>query len=258
MTKNAPAKVNIFLKITGTRENYHTLASRFVRVDSLYDILTFVPKSENKEGLELIGDFSCHNKNNTITKAFNALCEMGYKKSLDELASQYALHVIKQIPEGAGLGGGSSDAATFLHMCNEVANLGCTIKELAKIGESIGADVPFFVYGFSGANVTGVGEIIEPFEENLPTLELVTPPLTCNTKAVYEHFRANRLGCIDLDLANQMLQLDSHTLLTQYEAVSLNDLMPSALSLYPQLAAYIEPGWCMSGSGSTLFRIRNG
>jgi 4-diphosphocytidyl-2-C-methyl-D-erythritol kinase len=250
--------VNIFLKITGIRENYHTLASRFVRIDSLYDTLAFGPKIENEEGLELIGNFSCLNKNNTITKAFNALSEAGYKEALNNLSSQYALHVTKRIPEGAGLGGGSSDAATFLHMCNEMANLGCTTKELADIGQKVGADVPFFVHGLKVANVSGIGEIIEPYEESVPLLELLTPPFTCNTKAVYEHFRANRLGCIDLDLADEMFKLDSHTLLTQYDAVSLNDLMASALSLYPQLAAYIEPGWCMSGSGSTLFRIKNG
>lgn len=258
MTQNAPAKVNIFLKITGTRGNYHTLASRFVRVESLYDTLSLVPKTSDEEGLELIGDFSCPNKSNTIIKALNALFEAGYKDKLDDLLTKYALHVIKRIPEGAGLGGGSSDAATFLQMCNEGARLGCSDEELARIGVKVGADVPFFVYGFASANVSGIGEVIEPFEETPLSLEIVTPPLTCNTKNVYEHFRANRLGFIDMDLANEMLKLDSHTLLTQFEAVSLNDLMISALALYPQLAAFIEPGWSMSGSGSSLFRIKNG
>jgi len=258
MIKNAPAKVNIFLKITGIRGNYHTLASRFVRVESLYDTLSLVPKTSDEDGLELIGNFSCPNKNNTLSKAVSVLSEAGYKDGVDEILSKYALHVTKRIPEGAGLGGGSSDAATFLHICNEVGNLGCSISELAQIGVKVGADVPFFIYGFEGANVSGIGEIIEPFSQASLELELVTPPFTCNTKNVYEHFRQNRLGCIDLDLAKEMLDLDSHTLLTQFEAVTLNDLMISALALYPQLAAFIEPGWCMSGSGSSLFRIKNG
>lgn len=258
MRQNSPAKVNIFLKITGTRGEYHTLASRFMRVESVYDTLSLIPKTSDEDGLELIGNFTCPNKNNTLVKAVNALSEAGYERSIQEIISKYALHVIKRIPEGAGLGGGSSNAATFLLMCNEIANLGCSVEELAQIGVKVGADVPFFIYGYEAANVSGIGEIIEPFSENVPELELVTPPLTCNTKNVYEHFRQNRLGCIDKDLANEMLLLDSHTLLTQYEAVSLNDLMVSALSLYPQLAAYIEPGWCMSGSGSSLFRIKNG
>lgn len=258
MIKKAPAKVNIFLKITGTRGDYHTLASRFVRVDWLYDTLSFEPKMDKDEAFELIGDFSCPNKNNTIFKAANLLLESKKGLKVSKLLDAYALHVKKSIPEGAGLGGGSSDAATFLHMCNEAAGLKYTTKELAEIGSKVGADVPFFVYGFKSANVRGIGEIIEPFEENTPSIEIVTPPFTCSTKNVYEHFRKHRLGFIDSDLASKMLTLDSHTLLTSYEASSLNDLMVSALALYPQLTAYINPGWCMSGSGSSLFRMKDG
>ncbi|MCK4738256.1 MAG: 4-(cytidine 5'-diphospho)-2-C-methyl-D-erythritol kinase, partial [Sulfurimonas sp.] len=164
----AYAKVNIFLKITGIRGNYHEIISRFMRVRSLYDELSFVAK-EVKE-FKIIGNFSCTTEQNTIYKAYTALIETlneSETESLKNLMSKYAVHVDKNIPAFAGLGGGSSDAATYLKMCNEVLHLGLSQNELATVGLKVGADVPFFIYGFDSANVGGIGEVVEEFKEPL-------------------------------------------------------------------------------------------
>lgn len=141
----AYAKVNIFLKITGMRGDYHEIVSRFMRVDSLYDELSFVAKQED-EGFKIIGEFSCTTEQNTIYKAYLALLKILDKESADllkNLMSRYGVKVDKRIPAFAGLGGGSSDGATFLKMCNEVLHLGLSQNELAAAGVKVGADVPF-------------------------------------------------------------------------------------------------------------------
>lgn len=191
----AYAKVNIFLKITGTRDNYHEIVSRFMRVNSLYDELCFKPK--NKDGFEIIGEFSCLTEQNTIYKAYVALLEATASASLEKLMNSYAVEVKKSIPAFAGLGGGSSDAATYLKMCNEVLHLGLSLNELAVIGLKVGADVPFFIYGFESANVSGIGEIVEEFKEDSLNFEVFTPDVEISTPKVYQVYREHFFNPID-------------------------------------------------------------
>ena len=91
----AYAKVNIFLKITGLREEYHEIISRFVLVNSLYDELSFTPKDKNE--FEIIGNFSCATEQNTIYKAYEALLEFTKSTSLENLMKKYAIKVDKNI-----------------------------------------------------------------------------------------------------------------------------------------------------------------
>ncbi len=144
MIKKSYAKVNIFLKIAGKRDNYHQLVSRFVRVHSLYDFIKF-EKRACKE-FTLIGNFTCETKKNTIYKAYKILEEKCPK--VKEFFKENCVIVEKNIPEFAGLGGGSSNCAVFMLMTNEVCNLKLSKDELAKIAIKIGADVPFFIYEY--------------------------------------------------------------------------------------------------------------
>ncbi|MGB3751241.1 MAG: 4-(cytidine 5'-diphospho)-2-C-methyl-D-erythritol kinase, partial [Arcobacteraceae bacterium] len=103
MTKKSYAKVNIFLKVVGKRGDYHELASRFVRVKNLFDIMSFEKGSFEEFTLE--GDFGCQTKQNTIYKAYVALSKLS-----DEVKNYFRTHKVvvnKKIPEFAGLGGGS-------------------------------------------------------------------------------------------------------------------------------------------------------
>jgi 4-diphosphocytidyl-2-C-methyl-D-erythritol kinase len=251
MIYHAYAKVNVFLKIIGKRDNYHEILSRFILVKNLYDVLEFREKT-TEDAFELHGEFGCTLTQNTLYKAYKATCKAGYEKQLKELFTQNSLHVKKNIPSFAGLGGGSSDAATFLHMMNKQANLNLDNDKLAEIGLSVGADVPFFIYGYESANVSGIGEIVEEFKEEPLHVETFTPAINCDTAAVYRAFRENYK--IDVDLANKMKKMKSKELLNRYDDIILNDLFVAALNVHKELESYRKKDWYFSGSGSSFFR----
>ncbi len=251
MSYKAFAKVNIFLKITAFRGDYHELVSRFMIVENLFDELEFRKKSKNVE-FELVGDFGCPLESNTIFKAYKALLKEGYAKAKDFLQS-YSLHVSKNIPSFAGLGGGSSDAAAFLKMLNSEASLGMDLDKLSYIGSKVGADVPFFVYGFKSANVSGIGEIVKEFDEENLLLDIKTPPIECDTSKVYKKFRKDPK--FDKKTAEIFKETPSRQLLENNGREDLNDLFNPAKELYPSLLKYALTGWFFSGSGSSFFRI---
>lgn len=251
----AYAKVNIFLKITGHKDGYHTLLSRFMRVEDLYDTIKFVPCKcdtftiEGCEGIPL--------ESNTIYKAYKALND--YTGDLDILNFFYAHKVIvtKRIPSQAGLGGGSSDAAAFMHLVKEVCNLLISTDQLAKLGSAIGADLPFFIYNYPSANVSGYGEIVEPFDESPLPLELYTPDIGCDTALVYKTFKQHLLHNISFSSFAGWDKMDSKTILERIaDPIALNDLYNAALIAYPELKKVVREGWFFSGSGSTFFRLK--
>lgn len=249
---NAFAKVNIFLKITGKRGDYHTISSRFVRVNSLYDTLWFEEKE--KSDFEIKGNFNCPIKDNTIYKAYSALLEATKSEQLIAWMQTHTLCVEKRIPSFAGLGGGSSDASTFLHMCNDILELGLTKETLAKIGAKVGADVPFFVYGYPSANVSGIGEIVESFTEPSLEFEINTPNIDIRTPTVYQYYRQNLYSPISEHEAHRLEQTASIDILRSMSPKEANDLYPSALGCYSELCE--QEGWFFSGSGSSFFRLK--
>ncbi len=254
----AYAKVNIFLKITGTRGNYHEIISRFMRVDSLYDELSFVAKNRDDD-FKIIGEFSCKTEQNTIYKAYIALLDSlnePLAASLKNLINKYAVNVKKNIPAFAGLGGGSSDAATFLKMCNEVLDLGLSQNELALIGLKVGADVPFFIYGYDSANVSGIGEVVEEFKEKLLDFEIFTPKIEISTPKVYKTYRESFYNPIDGFEAEMLKKTASIDILKNMSADKANDLFKPALEAYKELKNYYKHGYYFSGSGSSFFRVK--
>ena len=255
MQYKAHAKVNIFLKIVGTRGNYHELVSRFMLVPNLFDTLSFVPKKTNAP-FELVGDFNCALEHNTLYKTFVAIQKHGYAKAVEAVMAEYALDVKKVIPTGAGLGGGSSDSATFLKMLNDKAHLGLSTETMMDIGSEVGADVPFFVSGYESANVSGIGEIVEKFDEKALDIEVFTPSLACNTALVYKTYREYFLQTMNQSQALEMVAMKSPELLASFSKEELNDLFPACLKAYPKLGDYAKEGWFFSGSGSSFFRLK--
>jgi 4-diphosphocytidyl-2-C-methyl-D-erythritol kinase len=253
---DAPSKLNIFLKIVGRREDgYHLISSRFVRYDALRDKLWF--ENASAKGFDIVGDFNCPIENNSIYRAFTQLSRIYPSKELFDFAAAHKVIVYKQIPSGAGLGGASSDAATFLMMINEAAGLKLSNEELTQVGAKVGADVAFFLSGYAAANVSGIGEKIEPFSEITPRFTLKTPPILCETPKVYQTFRLNYSDRAQSNakLADRLLTMTSADILrAEYEAQDLNDLLLPALKSYPELMEYREDGWFFSGSGSAFFR----
>ena len=250
----AYAKVNICLKITGQRGDYHEIFSRFVLVDGLYDTLTFVSKED--EAFSILGSFSCTTEQNTIYKAYVALLEETGSDALVRLSQTHAIKVEKKIPAFAGLGGGSSDAATYLLMCNEVLHLGLSREQLAIVGAKVGADVPFFIYGFQSANVTGVGEIVQAFDEPNLNIQTITPNIEISTPKVYQTFRKQFYKVLGPQEVSRLSTLSSAEILSSMTPTEANDLFEPALLCYPELQKQQHEGWYFSGSGSSFFTVR--
>jgi len=248
----AYAKVNVFLKITGMRGEYHTLSSRFMRVKDLFDTLWFEEKATPE--FEIRGNFDCEIQSNTIYKAYKHLLAVTRSDKLSSFFESHAVCVDKKIPSFAGLGGGSSDAATFLRMSNEELELGLSLNELAEIASHIGADVPFFVYGYESANVSGIGEVVERFDEPLIDFEVITPDIQISTPAVYRYYREHLYAPISSEDAAKLESASSRDILASMSPKEANDLYPSALGCYSELSE--KEGWFFSGSGSSFFRIK--
>ena len=252
---NAHAKVNIFLKITGYKDGYHTLMSRFVKVPDLYDTIEFVPCDCETFTIEGCDDVPL--ESNTIYKAFTALNDFTGDLDILNFFYKHKVVVTKRIPSQAGLGGGSSDAAAFMRLVKETCKLLISTDDLADIGSKVGADVPFFIYDYDSANVAGFGELVMPFEEPPLSLDIFTPDIGCNTAEVYKTFNTYLLRNVDLTSFFGWDKMDSRTLLTLIgDPVALNDLFPAAMAICPELEKAKKEGWFFSGSGSSFFRLK--
>ena len=248
MTIKAHAKINTFLKITGHKNGYHTLLSRFVKVPHLYDVISFVPSICENFTIEGCGDVPV--ESNTIYKAYKAMnIESDFFKN-------HKVVVEKNIPSGAGLGGGSSDGAAFMRLFSEVCKLNIDTPTLAKIGSTVGADIPFFVYDYDAANVSGFGEVVEEFKDEQFEIELYTPNIHCDTALVYKTFKKELFDTIETTSFKDWESLSSKEILSKVDAVMANDLYRASLIAYPKLLEVAPKDWYFSGSGSTFFRIK--
>ena len=124
------------------------------------------------------------------------------------------------------------------------------------LGSEVGADVAFFTSGYESANVSGIGEIVEKFDENALDIEVFTPSLACNTALVYKTYREYFLQSMNQALALKMVALNSSEVLSRFSKEELNDLFPACLKAYPSLGDYAKKGWFFSGSGSSFFRLK--
>ncbi len=150
----APAKLNLFLNITGQRANgYHELQTLFQFID-VCDYLTFEPNRSGKINITP-GIEGVRTEDNLIYKAAAALRAYG------EAELGASINLEKNLPMGGGLGGGSSDAATTLVALNQLWNLHLPSDKLAEIGVKLGADIPIFINGQASV-AEGVGEILTP------------------------------------------------------------------------------------------------
>ncbi len=256
MIKKSYPKLNIFLKITGYKDGYHTIFSRFVKLKSIFDLIKF--EKAKCETFTIEGFDEVPIKENTITKAFYALNQATGNLDILEFFYNHKVVVEKNIPTQAGLGGGSSNAGVFLNMVNEVCSLGLSKDQLAKIGAKIGADVPFFVYDFESANVSGFGEIVEEFKEDPLEFEILIPPFGCNTKDVYLKYKElNKGKILDIKEFESWKNTSSKEILQKIkDPYILNDLLKPATLICKDLKNYLKDGYFFSGSGSTFFSLK--
>ncbi len=150
----APAKINLHLEVFGKRsDGFHDLSSLFQAVD-LYDDIS-VRSLKEQDTIEISGDFDCPPEKTTVCKAVELF------RRATGTRQGVSVQVIKRIPAEAGLGGGSSDAASVLMALNATIVPGLSPEILAKIASDIGSDVPFFLGG-GAAIVGGRGELLTP------------------------------------------------------------------------------------------------
>ena len=180
----APAKINLYLKITGRRsDGYHELETLMQKI-ALFDRLNFTLLPQSGIRLDCGECGLPEDKNNIIFRAaslffdFTATQQQGVRIVLE-----------KNIPIAAGLGGGSSDAAAVLLALDRLCATHCSRKELADLGLQLGADVPFFVYEMSTGWATGIGEELSPATPLTDFLVvLANPGISVSTKWAYETF----------------------------------------------------------------------
>lgn len=174
----APAKLNLFLHVLGRRaDGYHTIQSAFVLID-WHDVLHFEKRTDGRIvrldlGRELPADDLC-------VRAARAL------QSAAGVTNGATISIDKRVPDQAGMGGGSSDAATCLLALNRLWRTGLDRAQLEQLASTLGADVPFFVRG-RNAWVEGVGERITPCTVPTARYLVIKPPQGVSTAALFAH-----------------------------------------------------------------------
>ncbi len=259
----APAKLNLYLRVLGPRpDGYHEIETIFERID-LADELTF----ESADALSLTSSdssLSC-GEDNLIMKA---------ARLLQQDSGQHhgaRIHVKKQIPIAAGLGGGSSDAATTLLGLNELWGLRFSHEQLVELAAQLGSDAPFFLSQAALAIGRGRGELCEPISHALPLAHvLVVPDARVSTKESYEALRQRRRhgqSQIGLTGAGPSLTMVVHALSNGPDMTGLaegfwNDLAPEAIRRCPIIALIqrqLHEAGCLgsgvSGSGPAVFGL---
>jgi 4-diphosphocytidyl-2-C-methyl-D-erythritol kinase len=249
----APAKINLALHVTGRRpDGYHLLDSIAVFAD-IGDRVRIAPAGELR--IVLSGPFAAHAPGDRTDLSWRAAMAFFQAAGLPPGAT---IEVEKNIPAGAGLGGGSADAASVLSGLNELFSAGLTDDALRSIGLKIGADVPMCLAG-RALRARGIGEDIAPVEgwPSLPMV-LVWPGQTVSTAAVFSSLaRRDNPPLVDPPLAANVSELAS------WLAGARNDLESPALPIAPEigevLAALRATDGCllarMSGSGSACFGL---
>ena len=236
----APAKLNLFLHVTGRRaDGYHLLESVFVLID-FADFVTLTVRNDSVIAREQ--DIPGVSEDADLTLRAARLLQEATGTPLG-----VTLKVDKRIPLGGGLGGGSSDAATVLLALNRLWGTRLPRHELSALALRLGADVPFFLGG-TAAFVSGVGEILRPVSLPPMWIALAMPPVSVSTAEVF--------SAPDLTRSTA-----SETIAAFSKDHGRNDLEPVVAARYPEVAAALAalrqatPTARMSGSGASVFGI---
>lgn len=243
----ANAKINLGLFVTETRpDGYHNLQTVFYPV-KIYDVIELVDAEETSmliKGVDIPGEAA----ENICLKAFKTLQQ-------DFNLPNQQIVLLKNIPVGAGLGGGSADAAFLIKLVNQKFKLGLTTQQMVNYARPLGADCAFFienrpVYAF------GKGDQFEPLSIDLSAyyLVLVKPPVHISTAQAYHHINAKQPSTFLKDLI--------HLSPRNWRSYMLNDFEPSVFARHPQIGEIKTKLYgagakfaLMSGSGSSVFAI---
>lgn len=253
----APAKINLYLRVTGKRpDGYHELETLFERV-TLADTLTFESHPTQVQLTCNNSELSC-GEDNLVMKAARLLQqETGVQQGA-------RIHLSKRIPIAAGLGGGSSDAAAALVGLNQIWSLNLQPQILIEFGARLGSDVAFFLYSAPYAVGTGRGEICRPLASGIRLAHvLVVPDARLATPEIFKG------SSFDLTAAKPSIKMLEHALingsLSELASGLYNDLEPEAIRRCPIIATIqstLKRLGClavrMSGSGPSVYGLCSG
>lgn len=238
-------KINLGLRIVRKRpDGYHDLETVFVPIYGLHDKLEVVKSdsfSFKQEGIKV----DCDPADNLIVKCYDL-----FAKKYSQIGA-VSIRFKKTIPFGAGLGGGSSDAAHMAIALNELFELGLSKEDLAKEVSVLGADCPFFIYN-TPCYAEGIGDILTPIDLDLKgtRIVLIKPEEGVSTKEAYSGITITGEGLGDLGKLGILGKLDNFT----------NDFEATVFPKHPIIAdikkRLLDAGAyyaSMSGSGSTVF-----
>ena len=255
ITLPAYAKINLGLRVRGRRpDGYHEISTVFQTV-TLHDNLTFEPRHDDALELACSDPDITTDESNLVVRAARALCE--------RYGVSRGAHVTleKRIPAGGGLGGGSADAAVTLVALAHLWGIETGKAELAEIGASLGADVPFFLTGGTALG-TGTGALITPLED-APEMHLVavTPGVRISTAEAYRRLNAPALtkdeAVVNLSVSRAEAEFSG-----SLRGAASNDFEAVVEGMEPEVGrareALIGAGAglaMLSGSGSSVFGV---
>lgn len=256
VTVHAPAKVNLILRILDRRpDGYHNLWS-IMHTVALEDAVTM--RASSQRGIRLacnVGGLSVDHTN-LVWRAASAVLDRA------QLSVGVDIELDKRVPMGAGLGGGSSDAAATILGLNQSLQLGWSREKMAEVGQALGSDVAFFLFAPS-AIVSGRGESVRPVTiEGGRWIVLVKPTFEIETKWAYQELAATRAAVRQLSADHGELDRRDRLTWGQVAASVENDFEIPVFTKHPQLGEIkrflLKRGAqfaLLSGSGATVFGL---
>jgi 4-diphosphocytidyl-2-C-methyl-D-erythritol kinase len=257
ITVRAPAKTNLILRILDRRaDGFHNLWSVMQTVGLEDDITIRLNQDHTDLRLECdVASLSTDQTNLVIRAAAAVLRRCERTLGLD-------IALTKRIPMGAGLGGGSSDAAATIIGLNRLLNLGWSGTEMAQVGQALGSDVPFFFFAPS-AVVTGRGEYVRPIRmTGVRWIVLVNPGFSVETKWAYQELSSKRAHVPALSDQQAALDREHEMSWEQIVQAAENDFETPVFAAHPNLRAIKQDlitqgaeAALLSGSGATVFGV---
>lgn len=245
------AKINLGLNIVEKRpDGYHNLETVFYPINIQDALEVTTSESENEYSLTISGSpIEGDPENNLVVKAYKLL-----KQDFPEIPG-INIHMYKHIPTGAGLGGGSADAAFMIKLLNEKFKLNISVEKMEEYSAKLGADCAFFIQN-KPVYASGIGNIFEPIQLSLKGyyLVLVKPDIFVSTKDAFAHIKPKK----PTNSLKDIIRMPVET----WRAVMKNDFEESVFIKYPDIAAIKDKLYdmgaiyaSMSGSGSSVFGI---
>ena len=251
-------KINLGLNIVNKRKDgYHNLETIFYPVP-LHDVIEINKMHEDFPSMlncdiKVTGTYlnNCDDKDNLVVKAYNLLAKRFYLPRIH-------VHLYKQIPSQAGLGGGSADAAYMIKMLNEHFHLKINNDEMQQLAAKLGADCAFFINA-KAAFATGIGNELTPIKTEINALKgcyltLIKPDIAISTAEAYSNIKPQQPKKCCKDIISQPISTWKEELKNDFEEplfTKYTELKDIKKRLYEEGALYVQ----MSGSGSTIFGI---